>query len=381
MVSVVIVTGAIAPYTNRLYNAVGQKLSTSLAVLTCSGVEPQRKWSMPEPTDYELKVLSGLRRHLSYTSHVYVNPSVVLELIRRKPTRIIIDGFSPTMVLAGLYARLRGIPLGIMTDGSVETDPGAHSRMHRWMRKLLVPGAQIGLCASADSARLLALYGLPEARSTVIPIVSTWDAPSHIPDFDARPFDLLFCGAIDDHRKGALFFADVVERLVAKHLGLKVRVAGDGPLRNTLAERLAAAGVEAHFDGYATQAQLPEIYASAKVFCFPSREEPWGLVANEAVLCGTPVVASEHTTSGRELIAPFGLGSVLALDEQLWVRELDGLLSDPQVWHATQARRDEAMSWFSVGRSSELMVDALALDPTAPIPRASTTATPSPAAG
>ncbi|MBI1383820.1 MAG: glycosyltransferase [Rhizobiales bacterium] len=357
--SIVVVTGAIAPYTNRLYNAVGAALERPLAVLTCSAIEPQRQWSMPQAASYELKTLPGLRLHRSYTSHFYFNPSVIGEIVRRRPQAVLLSGFSPTMVLAGLFAVARGIPIAIMTDGSVETDPGAHSWIHRRMRHLLVPRATFGICASSDSARLLELYGLPRSRSTIVPIVSAWDGPARVPTFEERPFDLHFCGSIDEHRKGVLFFTEVVEELARRGRPPRVRISGDGPLKGEVERRLAAAGVVAQFDGYLRQDQLAEAYGSAKIFCFPSREEPWGLVANEAILCGTPVIASTHTTSGRELVGPFGAGIVRPLDRDSWVKDISDLLDNRSRWQGFQDRHRDAGRWFSLERSRAAFLTAL----------------------
>jgi len=366
--SIVIVTGAIAPYTNRLYDSVGAALDGDLTVMTCSEIEPQRKWTFPAPEHYERLTLPGLRAHRSYTSHVYVNPSVLRELARRKPRAILLSGFSPTMMMAGAYAVARGIPLGIMTDGSTETDPGAHSRVHRWMRKTLIPRARFGIGASADSNRLLASYGLAPERCTVVPIVTAWDGPKRFNTFAERPFDLHFCGAIDEHRKGALFLTSVVEKLARNGRKVRIRISGDGPLRDEVARRLAAAGAEAHFDGYLAQHQLAEAYGSAKLFLFPSREEPWGLVANEAIQCGTPVIASTHTTSGRELVGPTGAGVVRKLEVDDWVREIERFLETPTLWNRFQANHHRAGERFSVPRATSAFLTALsgARDETGP---------------
>ena len=65
------------------------------------------------------------------------------------------------------------------------------------------------------------------------------------PAFEARPYDLMFCGHLDDDRKGALFFVDVVRGCIARGFTPSVRVTGDGPLRGEVEARLRAAGVEA----------------------------------------------------------------------------------------------------------------------------------------
>lgn len=352
---VVIVAGAIAPYTNRLYESYGARGERNLHVLVCVDVEPQRKWAMPVASRYALKVLPGLRRHISDLRNIYFNPTVVLELIRARPSAIFIGSFSPTMLLAGFYALATRTPLGIMTDGSVEMDPGRWSRIHRAVRRILIPRAVVGIGSSANSGRLLAHYGLAPERIYLMPIVPPWPAPPAVTGYDDRPFDVLFCGALEDRRKGAGFFTDVVIEAARRGRRLAVRVAGDGPLREGMEARLADAGIAARFDGFVQPDRLPDVYASAKCFLFPSRGDPWGLVANEAVQCGTPVIGSPHAVSSDELVTRFEAGAMVPLDVAHWVVTLLDILDDRERWTRHHEARLRAANWLSLDNA----VDAL----------------------
>ncbi|WP_306057386.1 glycosyltransferase [Natronococcus wangiae] len=66
---------------------------------------------------------------------------------------------------------------------------------------------------------------------------------------------------------------------------------GDGPARPALERRAAALGVDARFLGFLDRDDLPALYAALDVFAFPSPVETRGMVALEAMACGTPVVA------------------------------------------------------------------------------------------
>lgn len=72
-------------------------------------------------------------------------------------------------------------------------------------------------------------------------------------------------------------------------------ISGDGELRGNLeeqAQRLNLKNVK--FLGNQPQAVLKDIYNIADVSCVPSRREPFGLVAAEAMACGTPVIATNE---------------------------------------------------------------------------------------
>jgi glycosyltransferase involved in cell wall biosynthesis len=66
---------------------------------------------------------------------------------------------------------------------------------------------------------------------------------------------------------------------------------GDGPARESLEARAERLGVDVRFLGFLDRRELPEFYSALDVFAFPSPIETQGLVALEAMACGTPVVA------------------------------------------------------------------------------------------
>ena len=356
---IVFIAGAIAPYTNRLYDAFAEHTGVNLHVLACVDVEPQRRWQMPEAKHYKLEVLRGLRFHRNDLRNVYLNPSIVGRLFRLRPRAIILGGFSPTMMMAAGYARMTGTPLGVMTDGSVEMDPGRSSKLHRFMRRSVIPSARVGICASENSGRLLVGYGLEPDRTVVVPIACPWPMPDGVPAFNDRAFDVLFCGALEDERKGAAFFTDVV--LASKRTGvdLRIRVVGDGPLRGRMEQLFATNGVEAQFDGYVQPDELAQAYASAKLFAFPSRGDPWGLVANEALQCGTPVICSPHAVSSHELVMPYGGGVMVPLDISGWCDAIAKLLGDRAAWEHCHGARERARSRFEISHSVARLDKAL----------------------
>jgi glycosyltransferase involved in cell wall biosynthesis len=84
-------------------------------------------------------------------------------------------------------------------------------------------------------------------------------------------------------------------------------VAGDGPLRQDITDRAGALGLKLHLLGFCNQSQMPAAYAAADVLALPSNgKETWGLVANEALACGTPVVVADSVGCAPDLAELFG---------------------------------------------------------------------------
>lgn len=89
-------------------------------------------------------------------------------------------------------------------------------------------------------------------------------------------------------------------------------IAGEGPLRNTLEGEAQALRLcdRIRFLGFVNQTQLPAIYSSADLLVLPSSYDAFGVVVNEAMLCGCPVVASDEVGAARDLIVPGQTGFV-----------------------------------------------------------------------
>ena len=79
---------------------------------------------------------------------------------------------------------------------------------------------------------------------------------------------------------------------------------GDGPLRETLNSQLSTLNLHehVHLPGFKPYDELPVYYASANAFVHASAVEQWGLVVNEAIASGLPVIVSDRCGCAPELV-------------------------------------------------------------------------------
>ena len=122
----------------------------------------------------------------------------------------------------------------------------------------------------------------------------------------------------------------------ARCLTLALLVAGDGRRRAEYEALVAERALEGvRFLGFTAQPDLPELYAAADVFVLPSLVEPWGVVVNEAMASGLPVVVSDQVGASADLVEEGRNGHVVpAGDAGALARALSDVLGD-------EARRRE----------------------------------------
>src|SRR5206468_8483293 len=79
---------------------------------------------------------------------------------------------------------------------------------------------------------------------------------------------------------------------------------GDGPMRETLNTQLSTLNLHSHvhLPGFKQYDELPVYYALANAFVHASTTEQWGLVVNEAIASGLPVIVSERCGCVPELV-------------------------------------------------------------------------------
>lgn len=82
-----------------------------------------------------------------------------------------------------------------------------------------------------------------------------------------------------------------------------ILMVGTGEMETELRELVNSCKMDnVTFKGFVNQCELPGLYAGCDVFVLPSHYEPWGLVINEAMCAGLPIVATEEAGSVRDLV-------------------------------------------------------------------------------
>jgi glycosyltransferase involved in cell wall biosynthesis len=84
------------------------------------------------------------------------------------------------------------------------------------------------------------------------------------------------------------------------------------------------------FGGFVNQADLPRVYGASDIFVLPSTDEPWGLIVNEVMCAGLPVVVGSRVGCVADLVREGINGRcVEAGDDESLARALEELVAQP----------------------------------------------------
>jgi glycosyltransferase involved in cell wall biosynthesis len=265
----------------------------------------------------------------------FINPGLWPVIRDGKFDAIFISGyFYASAWIAILAAKWYGVPILFTTEAHSLRSWSAQSnwrlRLKKfYMRRILSLG-KILLTMSSGSFQQLMALGFSENRIVLSPYTvdnDWWIEQSAMADREAtraswgipaRASVALFCAKLQPW-KGPLDLLEAFARADAPDSFLVF--AGDGPLRNDLersAGKLKVAD-RVRFLGFMKQSQLPSVYRAADLLVLPSHYEPFGLVVNEAMLCGCPVAVSDRVGAKFDLVRPgengyvFPVGDVCAL--------------------------------------------------------------------
>ena len=248
-------------------------------------------------------------------------------------------------------------------DAQVYDTPGSYPvafrAWYRWAQPLMAKRAGALLTVSNYSADRLAAQGLaPRPTWSVVPngcdhIARTQPDLGVVERLGLKPF---------------VYATMMASKLAHKNVGVVLRAMRKPALADrTLvlygsdADDLAQSIPNAISAGRLDDASMAGLLAQAGCFAFPSFTEGFGFPALEALSCGAPVVAA------RAGATPEVLGNAARYanpgDEEVWARELSGLLSlspDARKGIAEAGRqRAECFTWEQAARGVLKSVDGL----------------------
>lgn len=311
-----IITEIIAPYRIPVFNAGALRPELDLHVIFLSENDPSlRQWRVyKEEIKFQYEVLPSWRQRLG-RHNLLINRGVFSALNRLRPDAVLCGGYNYTASWqAAFWAKSNRVPLLLWSESTALDLRRGHppvefvkARFLSMCQAFVVPGKSsfrylqgLGIGTkkiftapnAVDNALFAALA--EEARRDQSQVRTRHSLP-------ARFF--LYVGRMVAV-KGVFELLEAYAQLdpeVRRQIGLVF--VGDGPGLMKLKE--AAAGIEPgtiQFAGFVHREELAEFYALSDALISPTHSDTWGLVVNEAMACGLPVIVSNVAGCSEDLV-------------------------------------------------------------------------------
>ena len=348
---IAILTEIPAPYRIPLFNALAAHDGVELEILYLSTLDPVRPYPVySEEFRFRWNVLPG--RATTFRRRWTIFSLQTTRALRRaRPDVVIVGGWNqPAFWIALGWARRHRIPVICWVEstardtrsGSVATE-AAKGAFIRRCSAFLVPGR-----ASAEYLDSLGVDGRPVevAPNAVDNEIFGTRVASLRERRDALRAELgvdsplvLYAGRLDPEK-------DVGTLLAAMStIDAGLAIAGSGVDEALLRAR---SGPRTRFLGRLDRDELVRWYAAADVFALPARSDQWGMVLNEAVAAGLPVVSTEAPGGAWELVDDTANGFRVPIgDPEAFAIALRRVLDDPVFAKRARERSLELAQGFT----------------------------------
>jgi glycosyltransferase involved in cell wall biosynthesis len=297
----------------------------------------------------------------------------------REPTILHLAGWGhPVLLGALLMARSLRIPVAVESD-TAERRPDRSWRdfWRHWVKKLLYPPLfrlpSRFLPGGTRQARYLGRYGVKQERMTIAQMTvdvcairrfcsqdreavraaarARWGMSA-----DARI--VLFVGRLEV-AKGLQELLSAFARAVIEENDLCLAIVGDGSLRAHVEAIAAKPDCRVTYLGRLSGDDVLRGYLAADLLVLPSLFEPWGLVINEAMACGLPVIVSDRVGCAEDLVRPGETGLIVGAGREIDLTSAIRQLArdEPARRHMGQAAERLISDW-TLGNEARNIVSA-----------------------
>ena len=370
---IAVLTEIISPYRIPFLNELSSDPSIDLEVLFFSKTEGRRNWKIPwKSISFKYQVLPGWLVARRYQGGpIFFNPGVWRNLQKGRFQAVIFFGYHhPTIWLSLLWCRIAHIRTLVWSESTlldIRSSNKAVEKLKRW----IVARCDGFIAAGSSQVKYLRHLGASHEQIWVAP--DSVDSehftsqslhhrslrPEIMRALGIKPPIVLYVGRLLD-AKGIPELLDAFKEVI-KHQKATLLLVGDGPDRMRYEKICTESNLASvHFVGFQDQEELPRYYGIADVLVFPTRSDPWGLVLNEGMCSGLPILCSTAAGAALDLVFSGQNGFLHEPgDVQQLAKHLKTLLRDPNLRSRMGQCSQEIIAGFTPQRMAHGFLDAI----------------------
>ena len=312
----VILTEIIAPYRIPVFNALAARYDIDLHVIFLSENDPGlRQWHVyKNEINFSYEVLAA-RRHRVGHYNLLLNTGLDAALLRARPQAIVTGGYNYLASWqAAWWAKRHRVPLLLWSESNA-ADQRGQSAPAEFLKRRFIGMCRAFLAAGKASRDYLIELGAspnlvfiaPNAVDVRMYSTAAANAREHAAELRAAHLlperYFLFVGRLVEE-KGVF---DLLAAYAALHSRIRAHIGlvfvGEGAARAELERRSSQLSPDSvRFSGWLHRERISELYALAEALVLPTHSDTWGLVVNEAMACGLPIIASNVAGCVADLV-------------------------------------------------------------------------------
>jgi glycosyltransferase involved in cell wall biosynthesis len=316
-----------------------------------------------------------VQRSLSWSSHAVHGDSfqedrtihfpydTLLQLRSYRPDAVISGEFGMRTIQAALYKCLfPRTKLLVWATISMVTEKH-RGAVRKLVRRLVLKVADAVLVNGSSGAAYIEGLGFPRGRIHVVPQATDNDVFAGPPvRADDRVCKLLYTGQLIE-RKGLVQFHEQLLRWCSLHPDREISwtLVGTGPLRKTVKSWKRPANYALNLLDEVPYRELPAQYLRADIFTLPTLADEWGLVVNEAMIAGLPVLGSVYSQAVEDLVVDGQNGWRFRpdLSDEVFEALSRALDCSRETWNTMRAKAIETVKPINSMRMKDLILRAL----------------------
>jgi len=315
---VAILYNIMVPYRFPLFQLLARNKNIDLTVLYMSGSAKNRRWKLDKKNlGFKYKILPKIEFNFQGKDlFTYIlNYTFPIEFCRGKYDVLISGGWLDFACQAGFFlSKLVGKKYIIWSE-STQNEPSWRRTVAYPLVRLIARGADACIAIGTRAREYLRFLGAKGEKifisySTVD--VGAFFQRSRISGTEKESIKrkigiktdkvILYVGQFIE-RKGIIYLLKAFARLKKVENDVSLLLVGYGPLEGKYKNYINKKQIkDVFFHEHLGVEEIPKIYAISNVFVLPSLEETWGVVINEAMACGLPVVTTRKVGSSDDLV-------------------------------------------------------------------------------
>lgn len=327
----------VSPHVVPLFAELARQPGIDLRVYFFSETDANRRWRVSPEGRFNYRILPGLGVRLRGRDlfTYFINPTIVPILLRDGFDVLIAVGWDSFASQAAFFlCKLLGRPF-IIWSGSTINEPSWRRTLSLPLVRLMVSGADACIAYGTRAAQYLRRLGAPQAdiflslntidMDTFTTRVQQARSQRAIVRRELGVGDdplVLYVGQLIE-RKGVATLVEAIALARGHRESVRLCVIGYGAQEEALRRRVERLQLAEHvrFLGHVDLDDLPRYYAAADLFVLPSSEEVWGLVLNEAVAAGLPVITTDRVGAAPDIVEGGGNGLVVPANDAGWLAD------------------------------------------------------------